>query len=219
MRYAPRVQRAVFLDRDNTLIANDGDLGDPAAVTLLPGVGEGLLRLDEAGFALVVVTNQGGVARGRFAEADVRAVHRRLGELVDEASGRRGVIDAFYFCPFHPEAPLPAYRREHPWRKPSPGMLLQAAADLAIDLGASWLIGDAPRDIEAGRRAGCRTVLIGGRSGPTGSPDPATAERMSPDFVSPDFGAAAQVVLRHAPSPTTSRTPAAPNVATPPARP
>jgi histidinol-phosphate phosphatase family protein len=150
----------VFLDRDNTLILNHGDLGDPGRVRLLPGVPEGLASLREAGFTLVVVTNQGGVARGRFTESDVLAVHQRLGQMLDRCVGREGVIARFYHCPFHPQGSVVEYTREHPWRKPAPGMLLQAAQDLSLDLGRSWLIGDAARDVEAGRRAGCRTVLL-----------------------------------------------------------
>ena len=176
----------VFLDRDNTLIANDGDLGDPARVQLLDGVPEGLRRLREAGYRLVVVTNQGGVARGRYAEEDVDRVHREIAGLVDQAAGRRGLIDRFYYCPFHPEATLAEYRREHPWRKPQPGMLLQAARDLRLDLPPSWMIGDQPRDIAAGRAAGCRTVLIGGV---TPGPDAV------PTAVATDFAEAVDLLL------------------------
>ena len=146
----------VFLDRDNTLIANDGDLGDPAAVKLLPGVAEGLLRLKSSGFRIVVVTNQGGVARGRYGENDVERVHRRVAELVDASSGGERVIDRFYYCPYHPDGTVPEYRREHPWRKPQPGMLLQATEDLRLDLDRGWMVGDQPRDVLAGRAAGCR---------------------------------------------------------------
>lgn len=152
--------RAVFLDRDNTLIPNDGDLGDPAEVRLLAGVAVALRRLADAGFRLVVVSNQGGVARGAYDEADVDAVHRRLAGLVDETAGRSDVIARFYYCPFHPEGTVAAYTREHPWRKPQPGMLLAAEADLGLDLARSWLVGDQPRDVEAGRAAGCSTILI-----------------------------------------------------------
>jgi D-glycero-D-manno-heptose 1,7-bisphosphate phosphatase len=156
------MNRAVFLDRDNTLIANDGDLGDPAAVQLLHGVADGL--------RLIVVTNQGGVARGSFSEEDVDAVHQRIGTLVDESARTRGLIDRFYYCPYHPDAALDEYRRDHPWRKPQPGMLLQASHDLELDLGESWLVGDQARDIAAGRAAGCRTVRIGSHD--NGDPEP-----------------------------------------------
>ncbi|MCP3903307.1 MAG: HAD-IIIA family hydrolase [Planctomycetes bacterium] len=166
---------AVFLDRDNTLIANDGDLGEPEDVRLLGGVPAGLKALHDAGFRLIVVTNQGGVARGRFTEDDVDAVHQRIAMLVDEGAGSRSLINRFYYCPYHPEAPLEEYRRDHPWRKPNPGMLLQAARDLHLDLKRCWMIGDQPRDVAAGHAAGCRTVLIsehgeaGAEPSPTGT--------------------------------------------------
>ncbi|MEE2682279.1 MAG: HAD family hydrolase [Planctomycetota bacterium] len=147
---------AVFLDRDNTLIANDGDLGDPDAVVLLEGVPEGLRRLDQAGYRLVVITNQGGVARGCYGEAEVDSVHERLQSLL-------GPIPelSFYYCPFHPQGTVERYTREHPWRKPAPGMLLEAAERERLDLSASWVIGDQPRDAEAGMAAGCRAILLG----------------------------------------------------------
>ncbi len=151
--------RAVFLDRDDTLIhcddvTPDGDLGDPALVRLLPGVLEGCRRLKHADLLLIVVSNQGGVARGRFALADVEATNRRVNELLG------GMIDAFRYCPYHPRGIVPEFAREHPWRKPQPGMYLDAAAALGIDLRSSWCIGDRVRDCQAGRAAGCRTVLL-----------------------------------------------------------
>jgi D-glycero-D-manno-heptose 1,7-bisphosphate phosphatase len=155
------VRAAVFLDRDNTLIANDGDLGDPNQVRLLDGVAGGIRALRDAGFRIVVITNQGGVARGVFTEDDVQAVNEQLSRLVDEQAGAGGLIDRVYYCPYHPEGVISAYRREHPWRKPHSGMLLQAAHDLQLDLARSWMIGDQPRDIRAGQSAGCRTVLLG----------------------------------------------------------
>jgi D-glycero-D-manno-heptose 1,7-bisphosphate phosphatase len=155
------VRRAVFLDRDGTVIRNDGDLGDPDLVELLPGVAEAMRRLREAGYALVVVTNQGGVARGRYDEAAVHATHERLEQVLRRETGLRTVVDAFYFCPFHPEGTVERYRREHPWRKPAPGMLLEAAREHALDLGTSWMVGDQERDAQAGAAAGCRSILLG----------------------------------------------------------
>ncbi len=152
---------AVFLDRDNTLIPNDGDLGDPDAVRLIDGVAPSLARLGGAGWRLVVVSNQGGVARGRYTERDVEAVNSRIAQLIDEQAGTQGLIDRFYWCPYHPDGTVQRYRREHPWRKPQPGMLIQASRDMDIALQQSWMIGDQPRDVEAGRAAGCRTILLG----------------------------------------------------------
>lgn len=179
----------VFLDRDNTLIENDGDLGDPAQVRLLAGVAEGLRRLKDAGYRLVVVTNQGGVARGHYGEHEVDAVHARIAHLVDEQSGGHRVLDRFYYCPFHPDAPLPEYRREHPWRKPQPGMLLQAATDLSLDLERGWMVGDQARDIHAGRAAGVRTVLVGANGKP--------AEEAAPDHAATTFAQAVETILKN----------------------
>ncbi|MEO0587703.1 MAG: HAD-IIIA family hydrolase [Planctomycetota bacterium] len=150
---------AVFLDRDNTLIHNDGDLGDPERVELMQGVSTAVASLKGLGYRVVVVTNQGGVARGKYGEADVKAVHARLGAMI-EAGANGAHIDAFYYCPFHPDGRLKQYRKEHPNRKPSPGMLLEAAADHDLDLSRSWMIGDQMRDVQAGAAAGCRTILL-----------------------------------------------------------
>ncbi len=154
---------AVFLDRDDTLIectglpappapARPGDLIDPRLVRLLPGVAEGLARLSQAGYALVVVSNQGVVARGGTTPEGVERVHARLREVVHAESGID--LSAIYYCPFHPQGNVPEFTREHPWRKPAPGMILAAAADHHLDLSQSWLVGDAPRDVEAGMAAG-----------------------------------------------------------------
>lgn len=150
---------AVFLDRDNTLIRNDGDLGDPEQVELFQGAASVIASLCGLGFKVVVVTNQGGVARGKYTEEDVEAVHERIRQLVAaQCTGAR--IDRFYYCPFHPQAAVMRYKKEHPWRKPQPGMILQAAEDMHLDLRRSWMIGDQMRDIEAGDAAGVRTILL-----------------------------------------------------------
>lgn len=159
---------AVFLDRDNTLIHNDGDLGDPGEVRLIHGIAPAIASLCGLGYKIVVITNQGGVARGNHTEEDVHAVHKKLARLVkSSANGAR--IDAFYYCPFHPEGRIKKYKQEHPNRKPQPGMLLEAAEDLKIELDQSWTIGDQLRDVQAGSAAGTRTILV--------RPD---ADRLSP---------------------------------------
>ena len=170
---------AVFLDRDDTLIANrevtastahPGDLCDPALVRLLPGVREGLRRLALRGYALVVVSNQGCVARGVCTLGQVHDCNERLRELLRAGEGGRpGVeLDAVYVCPYHPEGRVPGFSIEHPWRKPAPGMLLQAAKDLDLDLHRSWMIGDSARDRDAAINAGIpgeRTIIVDGLSG------------------------------------------------------
>ncbi len=154
------MEPAIFLDRDNTLIANRGDLGDAGLVRLVDGAAEALLQLRSAGYRLVVVTNQAGVARGKFSEADVDAVHQRIAQLLDDELHQPELIERFYYCPYHPEGTVQEYRREHSWRKPNPGMILQAGRDMELDLTHSWVIGDQPRDIAAGRAAGCHTLLL-----------------------------------------------------------
>lgn len=152
--------RAVFFDRDGTLIVDTGFPGTPEQVQLMPGAADAVRALRRAGYMIIVASNQSGVARGLFDEAAVRAVNDRVQMLLGSDTG----IDAFYICPYldGPEAVVEAYRRDSDWRKPAPGMLLTAAREHGIDLARSWMIGDAPRDMEAGRRAGCRTILLCG---------------------------------------------------------
>lgn len=163
---------AVFLDRDDTLIANrslppqpgqrPGDLADPARVELLPGARQACQLIKDAGYALVIITNQGVVARGGATLEQVNDTNDRVVELLAGPSGS-SPIDAVYCCPYHPQGTVPAYAREHPWRKPAPGMILAAADDLGLDLARSWLIGDTPRDRQAGIAAGldpARCLLI-----------------------------------------------------------
>ncbi len=150
---------AIFFDRDNTLIVNDGYLGDPSKVVLVDGAAAAVARAWQLGFAVVVVSNQSGVARGLFTEEAVVAVDQRMDELL-MAENPAAIIDRHEFCPFHPQATVEKYRKESNLRKPSPGMILSAAGKLSLDLSRSWLIGDAPRDIEAGKAAGCRTILF-----------------------------------------------------------
>jgi D-glycero-D-manno-heptose 1,7-bisphosphate phosphatase len=181
--------KAVFLDRDNTLILNDGDLGDPARVDIRPGAGAALRRLRDAGYRLIVVTNQGGVARGKYTERDVDAVNQRIAELIDAEAGAAGMIDRFYYCPYHPEGTVPEYRREHPWRKPQPGMIIQAARDLDLDLASCWMIGDQDRDIAAGKAAGCRTVFL--------RTDRSESTIARADFAVDDLNSAAETILKN----------------------
>jgi D-glycero-D-manno-heptose 1,7-bisphosphate phosphatase len=148
---------AVFFDRDNTLIVSDGYLGDPSKVVLVEGAAEIVARVRSLGYAVVVFSNQSGVARGMFTEDDVHRVNARLDELLADHNPQ-AVIDRHEFCPFHPEGTVTEYARESELRKPHAGMIHQAAEKLALDLSRSWVIGDAPRDIEAGKAAGCRTI-------------------------------------------------------------
>jgi D-glycero-D-manno-heptose 1,7-bisphosphate phosphatase len=148
---------ALFLDRDGTLVEPYHYPSHPEHLRLYPTVGPELRRLQQAGFCLVVVTNQAGLARGYFSDADLQRLHVHL----VGALARWGVrLDAIYHCPHHPDGAVPALAVRCACRKPRPGMLLQAAADLDVDLRRSWLVGDILDDVEAGARAGCQTVLV-----------------------------------------------------------
>ena len=197
-------ERAVFLDRDNTIIDNDGYLGDPSRVKLLPGAATALTSLRALGYRLIVVSNQSGVARGMFKETDVEAVNDEMSRQLREQAG--AYIDASYYCPFHPHAPLAEFRIDHDWRKPKPGMLLQAAADFGLDLAQCWMVGDQWRDIAAGTAAGCRTIML--RDPERKDAGGEEAERMngtvSPSFVVRSLTDAARIIVRegrHAPPP------------------
>jgi D-glycero-D-manno-heptose 1,7-bisphosphate phosphatase len=144
-------RRAMFLDRDGVLMEDVGYPRRVEDVRLLPGVGQALRRLRNAGFLLVVISNQAGIGRGIITPQAARAVHERLVELLAQEGV---VLDDFRYCPHHPDDGCRC-------RKPSPAMLLDAAGDLDIDTSASFMIGDKESDVEAGRRAGCRTILFG----------------------------------------------------------
>jgi D-glycero-D-manno-heptose 1,7-bisphosphate phosphatase len=147
---------ALFLDRDGTLVGEVPYLHEPARVALLPGAGA-LAGPAAAGYALVVVTNQAGVARGRYDEAAVEAVHRRLAELLAGVGVR---LDAVLHCPHHPQGTVPAYARACRGRKPGPGMLEAAAERLDLDLPASFLAGNHPTDVGAAVAAGVTPLFV-----------------------------------------------------------
>jgi D-glycero-D-manno-heptose 1,7-bisphosphate phosphatase len=148
---------ALFLDRDGVLNVEVEYLHEPAALVLVPGAAAAVAAVNGLGVPVVVVSNQAGIGRGRYAEAAYHAVQRRLGELLAAAGAR---LDADYHCPHHPEHGVGAYRVACECRKPRPGMLLQAARDLGLDLRRSVLVGDKLSDLGAGRAAGCATVLV-----------------------------------------------------------
>ena len=149
-------QYAAFLDRDGTINREVKYLARPEQLELLPGAVQGMRRFQEAGYRLVIVTNQAGVARGYYGEADVAAVHERLGKMLRE----RGVqVDAIYYCPHHPEG-RGAYRQACSCRKPGTGMHRQAARELNLDLARCVVIGDKVTDLLPGIELGCRTVLV-----------------------------------------------------------
>ena len=186
----PAQRRAVFLDRDGTLIFDPGYLGDPDGVELLAGVEDGLRALQQAGFLLVIVTNQSGIARGKYGVDDYEQVAARVVGVLEGVGVR---IDASYYCPYHPEGSVPPFDVEHDDRKPSPGMWHKAIADLGIDPTTSYTIGDGERDTVAGKRAGTRAVLLAG--GRDKWPLPVKGP-FDPDFVARDMREAVIWILR-----------------------
>lgn len=152
-----RKHAAVFLDRDGTLVHPAHYPSRREDLRLYDGIGPELQALQQVGFRLVVITNQSGIARGYFTEKDLQAMHDYLRSELE----RRGVfLDGIYHCPHHPDGVIPALSIRCECRKPQPGMILQAAADLDLDLRRSWFVGDILDDVEAGNRAGCRTILV-----------------------------------------------------------
>ncbi len=153
----PHSRPAVFLDRDGTISEEVGYVNHIDRLRLFPWTAPAIRKLNEAGMAVVVVTNQSGVGQGYFPEELVPAVHERIREELASEGAR---VDAFYYCPHHPNARLAAYRMACRCRKPDTGMLEQAAADLGLDLSSATVVGDSTRDIETGFRAGARTALV-----------------------------------------------------------
>ena len=182
---------AVFLDRDGTVIEDVGYLSDAAGIELLPWSAAAIRRLNDAGRAVVVATNQSGVARGRFGEGQVAAIHAALDAALAVEGAR---IDAYYYCPHHPEGSDRRYAVACACRKPGPGMLQRAAADLVLDLPASWMVGDRWRDVQAGAAAGARTILI--RSGREGGYDTAPPGAGQPDAILNNLMEAVEWILR-----------------------
>ena len=149
--------KAIFLDKDGTLVDDQPCNAQPQRLTLCSGAGAALRLLSRLDYRLFVVTNQAGIAFGRYREAAMDAVQGRLRDLL---AREQLTLDGVYYCPHHPDGSVAAYACDCHCRKPMPGMLLKAASEHGIDLRASWMVGDILHDVEAGNRAGCRTVLI-----------------------------------------------------------
>lgn len=165
---------AVFLDRDGTLMEEVNYCADPKQVAIFPGVPEALQRLKARGYKLIVISNQAGIGRGYFTEKEYRAVEAEVARAVHPA-----IFDATYFCPDHPD-------RATARRKPGPGMVLEAQRDHRLDLARSFFIGDKAIDIECGRNAGVRTILVKTGYGET---------HVAADWIADDLPAAAEIIL------------------------
>ena len=172
---------AVFLDRDGVLIEDVHYLADPKFLRLMPDTAQAIRLLQEK-YLVIVATNQSAIARGLLDEPGLLTVHQHL---ANQLTAQGAVIDAFYFCPHLPNAPVDAYNQLCVCRKPAPGMILQAAEDWSIGLSESYMVGDSQRDIQAGRTAGVRTIMVG----------KGTAEGSHPEWLADDLVGAAGVIL------------------------
>lgn len=149
--------KAIFLDRDNTLIEDPGYINNPDQVKLIDGVPEALIEFKAMGYKLVVVSNQSAVARGLVTEEVLDKIHKKLKKLLTQ---NKASLDKIYYCPYHVDGVIKKYSKESDWRKPNHGMLIAASNDMDIDLTRSWMIGNSDSDIEAGLKAGCITILL-----------------------------------------------------------
>jgi len=187
------VRPAVFIDRDGTLTEEVGYVNHPRRLRLLPRSAEAIRRLNAAGIAAVVATNQAGLARGYFSEEVMHAVND---ELVCQLKAGGAHIDGLYVCTHHPTAGDPPYRADCDCRKPRPGLLTRAARELGLDLAASTTIGDKASDLDAGRAAGTRGVLVLTGYGLGEWEYRRPSFRVPPDHVAEDLLAAVDWILR-----------------------
>lgn len=178
-----RINRAVFIDRDGTIARDVPYCSRPEDFELLPNVAEGIRLFNKHGFKVVVVTNQSGIARGYFTEETLAKIHDKMRK---ELARYGAHIDAIYYCPHHPDNNCEC-------RKPKPKMLLQAASDLDINLGQSYVIGDNSMDIEMGKNVGCKTILIGDKS----SQREMNKQTPCPDYTAPSVSAAVWWIISH----------------------
>lgn len=183
-------KRAVFIDRDGTLIEEAGYLDSLDRLVFFPYTVDAVRQLNRAGFIVVVITNQAGLALGIVSEAFLDAAHRHISERLEAGSAR---VDAYYHCPHHPRGVIDSLTCVCDCRKPAPGLLLRAAGDLGIDLERSFMIGDRWRDVQAGRAAGTATVLV--RTGYGRSEEQAPPDGASADTVADNLAAAAAWIL------------------------
>ena len=152
------MERIVFLDRDGTLNEEVHYLHRREDLKLIPGVPQALRLLKQAGYRLVVVTNQAGVARGYYKESDVEALHRYMNRVLEREGA---AVDAYYYCPHHPEHGLGKYKTQCRCRKPGTGMFEMAEKDFEVDKAHSFMVGDKLLDVEAGRNYGIASILVG----------------------------------------------------------
>jgi D-glycero-D-manno-heptose 1,7-bisphosphate phosphatase len=183
-------RKAVFLDRDGTLIEDRGYICSFPQVGFFDFAAAAVRAMNEAGYLVIVVSNQSAVARGICSEREINLLHQQIQNHFNKDGA---VITAFYYCPFLPAGTVERYRQDSPLRKPAPGMLLQAARDFELDLPSCVMIGDKTDDIQAGQGAGCRTMLV--RSGQGRSSEVSFQSiNPRPDYVVDDLLAASAII-------------------------
>jgi D-glycero-D-manno-heptose 1,7-bisphosphate phosphatase len=194
-----RKLRAVFLDRDGVLnelvySASENKAASPSsasALRVLPGVPEAVRRIrDELGFKAIVISNQPGVAKGQFTLAELGRMNEKIRRAL---AGAGASLDSEYYCLHHPMSLKAKYRVVCDCRKPKPGLLLRAAKENAIDLGGSYFVGDSAVDLEAGKLAGCKTVLVGRAQGRRGAARPPLG--VEPDYEAPTLAEVPDLIL------------------------
>ncbi|MDD5382045.1 MAG: D-glycero-beta-D-manno-heptose 1,7-bisphosphate 7-phosphatase [Candidatus Margulisbacteria bacterium] len=151
------MNKAVFLDRDGTIVEDVGYLNTPEQIKFIPGSIAAIKKLNEAGYKVVVITNQAGVARGLVTEDMLQTIDKTLHKWILNGGAH---LDGLYYCPHHPEHGVYPYKQVCECRKPHPGLIKRAARDLKIDLARSYMVGDKATDIEAGKRAEIKTVFV-----------------------------------------------------------
>jgi D-glycero-D-manno-heptose 1,7-bisphosphate phosphatase len=182
---------AVFLDRDGTINVEVGYLWRPEAFRLIDGSADAIRRLNEAGFLVVVVSNQSGVARGYFGEEAVAKVNETMARELERLGAH---LDAIYYCPHYPDGAVEEYRRDCDCRKPSPGMVRRAQQAFDIDVVRSYVVGDHRGDIELAKNVGARSILVVTGHGAQ-EIEKLKAERIEPDFVADNLAEAVDHIL------------------------
>jgi len=171
--------KAVFLDRDGVIIVDKNYQYKTEDLEFIPGSPNAIKQLNDAAYKVILISNQSGVARGYFTEDDLKKFNKHLAEELEKRGAK---LDAVYYCPHHKEGKIEEFAKECGCRKPKPGMLLKASQEHEIDLSSSWMVGNEPKDIEAGKAAGCKTISTG-------------SEKGEADFIAKDLNEAVKIIL------------------------
>lgn len=185
--------RAVFLDRDGTVNEEVNYLNNVDQLKLIDGTAEAVQLLNNMGFKVIIFTNQAAIARGFLSEDGLQVIHQEMKKMLAAQNAR---IDAIYYCPHHPTAGEGIYKKECECRKPNPGMLLQAAEDLDIDLSASFTVGDKMSDLAAGKAVHCKNILVRTGYG-TETETEIPNYSFQPDYIADNLLEAAKWILKH----------------------